>query len=74
MLGREGRSYLTEEAVLVRPLIVHAAVSGRRHGPAVVSADLEGRGAGTAAQCSAVEGEQQKHESRMRHLSPTTAS
>lgn len=48
-----------EEAVLGRPVVVHAGVFGRRHGPAVFPTDLEGGGAGTPDRC-AEEGEKQQ--------------
>lgn len=57
-----------EEAVLGRPLVVPAAVAGRRLDPPIVAADLEGGGVGAAAQQRAAEdGEEERERTEIRH-------
>jgi len=57
-----------EESVLGRPLVVPAAVAGRRHDPPVVAADLERGGVGVAAQRAAEDGEEEERErTEVRH-------
>jgi hypothetical protein len=49
-----------EEAVLGRPLVVPAAVAGRRHDPPVVAADLERGGIGAGTQRAAEDGQEER--------------
>jgi len=56
-----------EESVLGRPLVVPAAVAGRRHDPPVVAADLERGRVGVAAQRAGEDGEEERERTEVRH-------